>query len=203
MTAASPTIGKSSGASLAEGLRGATPALLFGLRLWGSVCLSFYVAFALELSEPSWAATTAALLSQPVLGASLRKSAFCMVGTVVGAFAIVILAALFRQDRAGFLIGLALWCAASTFVATLLRNFAAYAAALAGFTVAILAIDVLGPVGTADASVIYPRNRSRGRNRGRHPVHGRGAGAYRSRPLAAKAYDRVCRSLDRDHGRVR
>ena len=153
MTAASPTIGKSSGASLAEWLRGATPALLFGLRLWASVCLSFYVAFALELSEPSWAATTAALVCQPVLGASLRKSMFRMIGTVIGAVAIVVLAAFFRQDRAAFLVGLALWCAASSFVATLLRNFAAYAAALAGYTAAIIAIDVLGPVGSTKGIV--------------------------------------------------
>ena len=92
-------------------MRGATPALLFALRLWASVCLSFYVAFALELSEPSWAATTAALVCQPVLGASLRKAPFRMIGTVVGAIGIVILAALFRQSREGFLVGLALWCA--------------------------------------------------------------------------------------------
>ena len=134
-------------------MRGATPALLFGLRLWASVCLSFYVAFALELSEPSWAATTAALVCQPVLGASLRKSMFRMIGTVIGAIAIVILAAFFRQDRVAFLVGLALWCAASAFVATLLRNFAAYAAALAGYTAAIIAIDVLGPVGSTNGIV--------------------------------------------------
>ena len=153
MTAASPTISKFGGVSLAEWLRDATPAFLFGLRLWGSVCLSFYVAFALELSEPSWAATTAALVCQPVLGASLRKSMFRMVGTVVGAIAIVVLAAFFRQDRVGFLVGLALWCAASAFVATILRNFATYAAALSGYTAAIIAIDVLGPVGTANGVV--------------------------------------------------
>jgi uncharacterized membrane protein YccC len=161
MTAASPTTGKSRGALLAEALRDATPAILFGLRLWASVCLSFYVAFALELDEPSWAATTAALVCQPVLGASLRKSAFRMVGTVIGAIGVVVLAALFRQDRAAFLIGLAFWCAASAFVATLLRNFAAYAAALAGYTAAILAIDVLGPVGsTHGVVVIFAINRA-------------------------------------------
>ncbi|MGH6798877.1 MAG: FUSC family protein, partial [Roseiarcus sp.] len=161
MTAAGSTISKSGDAPLAEWLRPATPALLFGLRLWASICLSFYVAFALELSEPSWAATTAALVCQPVLGASLRKSAFRMVGTVVGAIGIVILAAFFRQDRAAFLIGLALWCAVCAFVATLLRNFAAYAAALAGYTAAILAIDVLGPVGSTNGSVlIFAVNRT-------------------------------------------
>src|SRR5271165_1319635 len=77
-----------------------------------------------------------------------------MIGTVVGAVGVVILAALFRQSREGFLVGLALWCAASAFVATLLRNFAAYAAALSGYTAAILASDVLGPVGTAGGSVV-------------------------------------------------
>jgi uncharacterized membrane protein YccC len=161
MTAAGSTISKSGDASHAERSRTATPALLFGLRLWASVCLSFYVAFALELSEPSWAATTAALVCQPVLGASLRKSAFRMVGTVIGAIGVVILAAFARQDRVAFLLGLALWCAASAFVATLLRNFAAYAAALAGYTAAILAIDVLGQVGSTNGIVfIFAVNRT-------------------------------------------
>ena len=153
MSAVSSTIGKSQEASLAERFRTATPALLFGLRMWASVCLALWVAFTLELSEPSWAATTAALVCQPVLGASLRKSMFRMIGTVVGAIAIVVLAAFFRQDRVGFLVGLAFWCAASAFVATLLRNFAAYAAALAGYTAAIIAIDVLGPVGSTNGIV--------------------------------------------------
>lgn len=153
MSAVSSTVGKSEEASLTERFRTATPALLFGLRLWASVCLALYVAFALELSEPSWAATTAALVCQPVLGASLRKSMFRMIGTVIGAIAIVVLAAFFRQERVGFLVGLTLWCAASAFVATILRNFAAYAAALAGYTAAIIAIDVLGPVGSTNGIV--------------------------------------------------
>jgi uncharacterized membrane protein YccC len=160
MTAAQPTI-SGSGVSFAGRLRASTPALLFGLRLWASVCLSLYVAFALELSEPSWAATTAALVCQPVLGASLRKSMFRLIGTVVGAIAIVVLAAFVRQDRAAFLIGLGLWCAASAFVATLLRNFAAYAAALAGYTAAIIAIDTLGPVGsTSGLAFMFALNRT-------------------------------------------
>src|ERR1700722_18337367 len=147
MTAASPTISKSSGAQLAEWLRGATPAFLFALRMWASVCLSLYVAFKLELGEPSWSSTTAAIICHPVLGASLRKAPFRLIGTVIGAIGIVILAALFRQDRIGFLVGLALWCAVSAFIATLLRNFAAYAAAL-------LASDVLGPVGASDTGSV-------------------------------------------------
>src|SRR5271154_6581604 len=43
--------------------------------------------------------------------------------------------------------GLALWGGACALVTTLLRNFAAYAAALAGFTAAIVASDQLGATG--------------------------------------------------------
>ena len=61
--------------------------------------------------------------------------------------AIVVLTACFPQSRAAFLVSLALWGAACALVATLLRNFAAYAAALAGYTAAIIASDQLGATG--------------------------------------------------------
>jgi uncharacterized membrane protein YccC len=135
-------------AALIGALRAAGPLLLFGLRLWASVCLALYVAFWLELDNAFWAGTTAAIVCQPQLGASLRKGWFRMIGTVVGAVAIVVLTACFPQERAAFLVGLALWCAAAAFVATsVLRNFAAYAASLAGYTAAIIAYDQLGATG--------------------------------------------------------
>src|ERR1700752_1060618 len=132
---------------LTDALRAAGPPLLFGLRLWASVCLALYIAFWLELENAYWAGTSAAIMCQPHLGASLRKGWFRMIGTVIGAIAIVVLTACFPQDRAPFLIGLALWGAGCTLVATLLRNFAAYAAALAGYTAAIIASDQLGATG--------------------------------------------------------
>jgi uncharacterized membrane protein YccC len=129
-------------------VRASGPPLLFGLRLWASVCLALYIAFWLELDVNAyWAGTTAALVCQPQLGASLRKGWFRTIGTLVGAIAIVILTARFPQNRVGFLAGLALWGGACALVATLLRNFAAYAAALAGYTAAIIASDQLGATG--------------------------------------------------------
>jgi uncharacterized membrane protein YccC len=130
-----------------EALRAAGPPLLFGLRLWASVCLALYVAFWLELDNAFWAGTTAAIVCQPHLGASLRKGWYRLIGTVVGAVAIVVMTASFPQDRAAFFVSLALWGAACAFVATLLRNFSAYSAALAGYTAAIIASDQLGAVG--------------------------------------------------------
>ena len=87
--------------------RAAGPPLLFGLRLWASVCLALYVAFWLELDNAYWAGTSAAIVCQPQLGASLRKGWFRMISTVVGAVAIVVLTACFPQERALFLGGLA------------------------------------------------------------------------------------------------
>src|SRR5258707_8305432 len=128
---------------LASAIRSAGPALLFGLRLWASVCLALYVVFWLELDNAYWAGTSAAIVCQPSLGASLRKGWFRMIGTVIGAVAIVVLTAAWPQDRGAFLVGLALWGAACALVATLLRNFAAYSAALAGYTAPTIAMDQL------------------------------------------------------------
>jgi uncharacterized membrane protein YccC len=139
---------------LAIKLQPALPALLYGLRVWAAVCLALYVAFELELDNASWAGTTAAIVCQPSLGASLRKGSFRLIGTVMGAVAIVVLTAFFPQNPVGFLLGLALWGAACGFFSTILRNFTSYAAALAGYTAVIIASDLLGPTGGANGDVL-------------------------------------------------
>jgi len=139
---------------VAEMARSAAPPLLFGLRMWGAVCLTCYVAFWLELDSPNWAATTAAIVCQPSLGASLRKGSFRMIGTIIGAIAIVVLTACFPQERVGFLLALALWSALCGMVATVLQNFASYAAALAGYTAVIVAMDELGTSGGLSGDVL-------------------------------------------------
>src|ERR1700728_1237393 len=109
-------------------VRLASPQILFGLRLWASVSLALFVAFWLELDNAYWAGTSAAIVCQPQLGASLRKGWFRLFGTLVGAVMSMLLTACFPQDRALFLGALVLWCAICAVAATLLRNFASYAA---------------------------------------------------------------------------
>ena len=140
---------------LTDALRAASPPLLFGFRLWASVCLALYIAFWLELDNPYWAGTSAAIVCQPRLGASLRKGWYRLIGTLVGAVVSVLLTACFPQDRVLFLGGLALWGAACAFAATLLRNFASYSAALAGYTVAIVAGDLLGATGGVNGDAAF------------------------------------------------
>src|ERR1700751_1494249 len=132
---------------LMDALTVARAPLLFSIRLWASVCLALFVAFWLELDNPFWAGTSAAIVCQLQLGASLRKGWFRMIGTVVGATVIVALTACFPQNRLAFLVLLASWGGLCAFAATVLRNFASSSAALAGYTAAIIAADTLGATG--------------------------------------------------------
>jgi uncharacterized membrane protein YccC len=121
-----------------EARRAEGAAVLFGLRLWASVCLALYTAFWLQLDDPYWAATSAGIVAQTGLGASLRKGRFRAFGTVIGGIAIVILVAVLPQNHLALLVSLALWGAACGWFATILPNFGGYAAALAGYTTAIV-----------------------------------------------------------------
>jgi cytochrome bd ubiquinol oxidase subunit I len=95
---------RSAGRWIAGALHSGGPALLFGLRLWVAVTLALYVAYRLELDNAYWAGTTAAIVCQPSLGASLRKASFRMIGTAIGAVVIVVLTACFPQSRIGYVI---------------------------------------------------------------------------------------------------
>lgn len=124
-------------------LRTLAPRVLFGLRLSASVCLALFATYYLELQNAFWAATTAAIVCQPNLGASIQKGRFRALGSAAGALAMVLLLAAFPQQREPALLLLALFCGLCAAAATLLRNLAAYAAALAGITSAIIFADTV------------------------------------------------------------
>ncbi len=124
-------------------VRRALPAILYGVRVAASASMALYVAFFLQLDEPSWAGVTAVIVAQPVLGAALRKGMFRLIGTLAGAAAAVALVVLFPQSRVGFFLGLALWDGLCGYAATALRNFAAYGGVIAGFTAAVVALDAI------------------------------------------------------------
>src|SRR6202046_1077310 len=90
------------GRSLGNAFASARAPLFFGIRLWASVCLAMFVAFWLQLDNPFWAGTSAGVVCQPQIGAALRKGWFRMIGTAIGALAIVIITGCFPQDRVAF-----------------------------------------------------------------------------------------------------
>ncbi|MDQ6867192.1 MAG: FUSC family protein [Pseudomonadota bacterium] len=121
----------------------ALPAILYGARIAASASMALYVAFFLQLDEPSWAGLTAVILAQPVLGAALRKGMFRLIGTLAGAAAAVAIVILFPQSRVGFFLGLAFWGGLCAYASTALRNFAAYGGFIAGLTAAVVASDAI------------------------------------------------------------
>ncbi len=133
-----------------SGVLGAlAPRLLFGLRLASSVSLALFTTYYLELPNPFWAATTAAIVCQPNLGAALQKGRFRAWGTTLGALALVSMLAVFPQERVGLIVCLALWCGLCGGAVVLLRNSAAYAAGLSGITAAILFADTVADPSSA------------------------------------------------------
>ena len=133
----------SSGLPLRAAIIHALPAILYGVRIAASASIALYIAFFLQMDQPSWAGTTAVIVAQPALGAALRKGVFRLIGTLAGAIAAVALVALFPQSRIGFFLGLAIWGGLCGYAATALRNFAAYSGILAGFTAAIVALNAI------------------------------------------------------------
>ncbi len=131
------------GSAFRRGLGTATPRVLYGLRMTASVALAMWVAFWLQLDNAYWAPLTAAIVCQPGIGASLQKGRFRIVGTGIGAVAIVLLTSAMPQSRIGELAGLALWGGLAGIMSTLLKNSAAYAAALSGYTAIIVFTDAI------------------------------------------------------------
>jgi uncharacterized membrane protein YccC len=115
--------------------------VMFSIKTFGAAALALYIAFALELTQPTWAMLTVFVVSQPIAGMVVAKSLFRVIGTVIGATVALALVAAFAQSPPLFLICLALWIGAGTFTSVLLRDApAAYGAMLSGYTAAIVGV---------------------------------------------------------------
>src|SRR3954447_15520607 len=113
----------------------------FSLKTFAAAMLAVYIAFRLDLPQPSWSMLTVYVVSQPLAGMVLSKSVFRVLGTVIGATMALVLVELFAHAGELFLLMLALWIGACTYVAVYLRDVpAAYAAMLSGYTAAIVGL---------------------------------------------------------------
>jgi uncharacterized membrane protein YccC len=112
----------------------------FAVRIWLAVIVALYVGFWLELEAASSAAVTVAILALPSRGQVMQKAAFRMFATVVGVAASIAIVGLFAQSGSLFIVACAAWLAICVCVVGLLDGDRAYAAALSGYTVAIIAV---------------------------------------------------------------
>src|ERR1700721_1721563 len=74
----------------------------FALRTTLAGLAALFVAMWMQLDTPRWAIWTVYIVSPPVRGNALRKTAARIAGTFVGCFAGVAIVGLFPQDRVGF-----------------------------------------------------------------------------------------------------
>jgi uncharacterized membrane protein YccC len=144
MTATFPSVRRSGSGVIRLILPRLPAAWAHVIRVVLAAWLALYIAYFVQLDSPYWAATTVLAVANPVRGALFSKSQWRVLGTIVGAVAMVTLIAVFPQQPVLFMAGVAVWLGIFTFIASLMRSFRAYGAVLAGFTVSLIAFGAIG-----------------------------------------------------------
>lgn len=122
----------------------------YALRNGIAMCLALTLAYYLELDEPYWAMTSAAVVSFPTVGSVISKSLGRIAGSLLGATASLIIAGHTLNDPWLFTFAMAAWLALCTWAASQFLNNAAYAFQLAGYTAAIIAFPLVNTVETSE-----------------------------------------------------
>ena len=113
----------------------------YALRNALAMCMALSIAYGLELDEPYWAMTSAAVISFPTVGGAISKSLGRIVGSLLGATAALLIAGHTLNEPWLFTFAIAGWLAFCTWIANHYQNNVAYAFSLAGYTAAIIAFS--------------------------------------------------------------
>lgn len=112
--------------------------LWFALRLCIAIALSLYLAMWLQLERPYWSMLETAVMIQPIPGQAVVRAFARGIGTIVAACAGLTIVALFAQSYVLTAAALAIWIAACSFGANLLRNNLSYGFAIAALIAAMI-----------------------------------------------------------------
>lgn len=102
--------------------------------------VALWLAYRLELPQPSTVLATVFIVMQRQSGEVLAKSFYRIIGTLLGLVVMVTLIALFNQERVLFLLCLAIWVGLCTAGAARYRDFRGYACVLAGYTAVMIGL---------------------------------------------------------------
>ncbi|MFW0975081.1 FUSC family protein [Leclercia pneumoniae] len=122
----------------------------YALRNGIAMCLALTCAYYLNLDEPYWAMTSAAVVSFPTVGGVISKSLGRVAGSLLGATAALIIAGHTLNDPWLFLFCMATWLGVCTWACAHFTNNVAYAFQLAGYTAAIIAFPVINILDTTE-----------------------------------------------------
>ncbi|HBU5902111.1 TPA: FUSC family protein [Klebsiella quasipneumoniae subsp. quasipneumoniae] len=129
-------------------LRSDGQAVIYAAKSFAAAMLAYYLALSIGLQRPSWAIITVYIVSQTSAGASLSRSVYRLVGTVVGAAATVIIVPTFVNQPILCSVVLALWIAGSLCLSLLERTPRGYAFLLAGYTASLIGFPAVSAPGT-------------------------------------------------------
>ena len=118
----------------------------YALRNTIAMCLALTFAYYLNLDEPYWAMTSAAVVSFPTVGGVISKSLGRVAGSLLGATAALIIAGHTLNEPWLFLLSMSVWIGFCTWACAHFTNNVAYAFQLAGYTAAIIAFPMVNTV---------------------------------------------------------
>lgn len=118
----------------------------YALRNTIAMCLALTFAYYLNLDEPYWAMTSAAVVSFPTVGGVISKSLGRVAGSLLGATAALIIAGHTLNEPWMFLLSMSAWIGLCTWACAHFTNNVAYAFQLAGYTAAIIAFPMVNTI---------------------------------------------------------
>ena len=127
-------------------IKATPPQWRYALRNGIAMCLALSFAYYINLDEPYWAMTSAAVVSFPTVGGVISKSLGRIAGSLLGASAALLIAGLTMTDPWLFLFSISAWLGFCTWACAMYTNNVAYAFQLAGYTCAIIVFPVINLV---------------------------------------------------------
>ena len=126
----------------------------FSVKTFAAAMLALYLGFAMSVPRPYWAMATVYICSQPLSGATRSKSAYRVLGTLLGAAAAVALVPNLATTPELLVGALALWTALCLFVSLLDRTPRSYVFMLGGYTAALIGFPAVNdPTSIFDLAV--------------------------------------------------
>jgi uncharacterized membrane protein YccC len=128
--------------------------VVFSVNCFIAAMLALWIAFRLDLRNPWWAMVTVYLTSQPLSGVLRARAVYRVVGTLLGAIAMVVIVPNLVDAPELTTAAIVLWVALCLYVSLLDRTPRAYALALSGYTAALVGFpSVLNPGGVFDTAI--------------------------------------------------
>jgi len=121
--------------------------MLFSIKSFAAAMLSVYLSMRIGLPRPFWAMMTAYIVSAPFAGPTRSKGIYRAGGTVLGAFAVVLLVPQLSNAPELLSLALALWIGGCLYFSLLDRTPRSYVLMLAGYTAGLIGFPAVGEPG--------------------------------------------------------